>query len=116
LKQYDQKLGHGSGYVSRERGAKIYPPNKNFVLEILMRKEINMGKGLTRQEEEVRWKVTTQGSNSCGTSSHSCFSQTMPVHDTSTNGMVRVLRVLTLLSIIAIGCSVYDKFGCNSNS
>ena len=39
LKQYAQKKsGHMSGYVSRERGATIYPPNKNFVLEISVRR------------------------------------------------------------------------------
>ena len=37
-----KKLGHASGYVSRERGATIYPPNKNFVLEISIRREMNM--------------------------------------------------------------------------
>ena len=43
IEQYGRKnLGHVSGYVSRERGATIYPPNKNFVIEILIRKEMNM--------------------------------------------------------------------------
>ena len=36
-----KKWGHVSGYVSRERGGTIYPPNKNFVLKILIRKEMN---------------------------------------------------------------------------
>ena len=39
-----KKLGHISGYVSRERVATIYPPNKNFVLKISIRKELNMEK------------------------------------------------------------------------
>ena len=38
----EKKLGHVPGYVSRERGATIYPPNKNFVLEISIRREMNM--------------------------------------------------------------------------
>jgi len=38
----EKNLGHASGYVSREQGATIYPPNKNFVLEILIRKEMSM--------------------------------------------------------------------------
>jgi len=37
-----KKLGHVSRYVSWERGATIYLPNKNFVLEISIRKEMNM--------------------------------------------------------------------------
>ena len=37
-----KNLGYVSGYVSRERGATIYPPNKNFVLEIPIRREMNM--------------------------------------------------------------------------
>ena len=37
-------LGHVSEYVSREQGATIYPPNKNFVLEISIRKKMNMEK------------------------------------------------------------------------
>ena len=32
------------------------------------------------------------------------------------NGIVLFFRVLTLLSRMAIGCSVYDKFGCSFNS
>jgi len=35
-------LGHVSGYVSQERGATIYLPNKNFVLEISKMREMNM--------------------------------------------------------------------------
>ena len=35
-------LGLASRYVSRVRGATIYPPNKNFVLEICIRREMNM--------------------------------------------------------------------------
>ena len=31
-----------SEYVSWEWGATIYPPNKNFVLEISIRREMNM--------------------------------------------------------------------------
>ena len=43
LKKYGQKkLRHVSGYVSWERGATIYPPNKNFVLEFSIRREMNM--------------------------------------------------------------------------
>jgi len=38
----EKNLGHVPGYVSRERGATIYPPNKNFVLEISIRREMNM--------------------------------------------------------------------------
>ena len=34
----EKNLGHVSGYVSRELGATIYPPNKNFVLEISIRR------------------------------------------------------------------------------
>ena len=34
--------GHASEYVSRERGVTIYPPNKNFVLKIFIRREMNM--------------------------------------------------------------------------
>ena len=37
-----KKSGHVSGYVSREWGATIYPPNKNFILEICIRREMNM--------------------------------------------------------------------------
>ena len=43
IEQYGEKiLGLVSGYVSRERVATIYPPNKNFVLKISIRKEMNM--------------------------------------------------------------------------
>ena len=38
----EKNLGHVSEYVSRVRGATIYPPNKSFVLEISIRKEMNM--------------------------------------------------------------------------
>jgi len=35
-------LGHISEYVSQDRGATIKPPNKTFVLEISIRKKMNM--------------------------------------------------------------------------
>ena len=43
MKQYGQKKsGHVSRYISHEWGATIYPPKKNFILEISIRKEMNM--------------------------------------------------------------------------
>ena len=38
-----KKLEHVSKYVFWERGVTFYPPNKNFVLEISIRKEMNTG-------------------------------------------------------------------------
>ena len=37
-----EKSEHLSKYVFQEHGATFYPPNKNFVLEISIRKEMNM--------------------------------------------------------------------------
>ena len=39
---HSKKSGHVSGYVPWERGVTIYPPNKNFVLEISIRREMNI--------------------------------------------------------------------------
>ena len=47
-------LGHVPGYVSWVRGATIYPPNKNFVLEISIRKEMNMEKITVNDDNMIR--------------------------------------------------------------
>ena len=54
--QYGRKnLGHVSGYVSRERGATIYPPNKNFILEISIRKEMNIEENRVGGNIMIEW-------------------------------------------------------------
>jgi len=49
-----KKSGHVSGYVSREQGATIYPPNKNFVLEISMRREMNMEEIMVNDDNMIK--------------------------------------------------------------
>ena len=46
--------GNASGYVSRERGATIYPPNKNFVLEISIRREMNMEEITVKDDNMIK--------------------------------------------------------------
>jgi len=46
----------------------------------------------------------------------SCIPGVCLFDDTDTNGKDLFFRVLTHLSSVAIGYSVYDKSGCNSNS
>ena len=49
-----EKVRHVSRYVSRERGATIYPPNKNFILELSIRREMNMEKITVNDDNLIR--------------------------------------------------------------
>ena len=49
-------MGQLSGYVSQERGATIYPSNKNFVLEISTRREMNMEEIKVNDDNMIKYE------------------------------------------------------------
>jgi len=51
-----KKSGHVSGYVSRERGATIYPTKKKFVLEISINREKSMEEIAVNDDNMIKWK------------------------------------------------------------